>query len=66
MTIEDFLARRSRMLFLDAAASMEAAPVVAKMMADIMLQHPDWIKQQLEDYVLIANNYLPTLNTHQT
>jgi glycerol-3-phosphate dehydrogenase len=66
MTIEDFLARRSRMLFLDAVASMEAAPVVATWMANIMQKNSDWIKQQVDDYILIANNYLPNINTqHQ-
>ncbi len=62
ITIEDFLARRSRMLFLDAAASIEIAPVVAKLMADIMHQDQKWIKQQVDDYILIANNYLPSSN----
>ncbi len=32
-TVEDFLARRTRVLFLDAKASIEMAPTVAKLMA---------------------------------
>ena len=32
-TVEDFLARRSRLLLLDARASMEAAPAVARLLA---------------------------------
>ena len=62
MTIEDFLARRSRMLFLDAAASMEAAPFVAEVMAAILEQDPTWVSQQTDDYKIIAKNYLPNIN----
>lgn len=62
MTIEDFLARRSRMLFLDAAASMEAAPFVAELMAAILQHDQSWVRQQMEDYKIIAKNYLPTIN----
>ena len=65
MTIEDFLARRSRMLFLDATASMEAAPGVAKMMAEILQHNQTWINQQTEDFKLVANNYLPSMNAQQ-
>ena len=66
LTIEDFLARRSRMLFLDAKASIEAAPVVAKMMASLLGHDDSWIKKQTDDYILVANNYLPNLNPPQT
>ena len=62
MTIEDFLARRSRMLFLDAAASMEAAPFVAELMAAILQHDQSWVRQQTDEYRLIAKNYLPTIN----
>jgi len=65
MTIEDFLARRSRMLFLDARASVEAAPVVAQMMASLLHEDATWISQQLDAYTLLAKNYLPPGNeTH--
>ena len=62
MTIEDFLARRTRMLFLDAAASMEAAPFVAELMAAILQHDQSWIKQQMDDYRMVAKNYLPNIN----
>lgn len=62
MTIEDFLARRSRMLFLDAGASIEAAPFVAEVMAAILEHDQSWVRQQTDDYKLIAKNYLPTIN----
>ena len=32
-TVEDFLARRTRMLLIDAKAAIETAPVVAKLMS---------------------------------
>jgi len=59
MTIEDFLARRSRMLFLDAKASVEAAPIVARQMALLLHKEESWIRQEIDAYILLAKNYLP-------
>lgn len=59
VTIEDFLARRTRMLFLDARASVEAAPVVAQRMAILLGKDDSWIRQQIEEYTILAKNYLP-------
>lgn len=59
MTLEDMLARRTRMLFLDARASWECAPRVAAMMAEIMGHDRTWIDQQLASYLQVAKNYLP-------
>ncbi|MFZ1678731.1 MAG: glycerol-3-phosphate dehydrogenase C-terminal domain-containing protein, partial [Saprospiraceae bacterium] len=59
MTIEDLLARRTRMLFLDAKASIEAAPLVAGIMAKEMGKNEAWIQQQVDDYIMMAKNYLP-------
>jgi glycerol-3-phosphate dehydrogenase len=63
MTIEDFLARRSRMLFLDAKASVESAPVVADLMAGLLAKDANWVRQQLDEYTLLAKNYLPSINS---
>ncbi|MDZ4749844.1 MAG: glycerol-3-phosphate dehydrogenase/oxidase [Saprospiraceae bacterium] len=60
MTIEDFLARRSRMLFLDARASVEAAPVVAQVMSALLRKDESWVSQQIEAYSFLAKNYLPS------
>jgi glycerol-3-phosphate dehydrogenase len=57
-TVEDFLARRSRSLFLDANASIEMAPIVAKLMAKELKKNRKWIKEQVESYTLIAKSYL--------
>jgi len=66
MTIEDFLARRSRMLFLDAKASVEAASIVAAQMADLMKMDENWITKQVDAYRLLAKNYLPRINSVTT
>ncbi|MCF8372026.1 MAG: glycerol-3-phosphate dehydrogenase/oxidase [Bacteroidales bacterium] len=57
-TVEDFLARRTRLLLLDARASMEAAPVVAKIMAKELGRDEEWEKNQIREYTQVATNYL--------
>ncbi len=56
--IEDFLARRTRLLLLDAKASIEVAPIVAEMMAKELKHDKDWIVNQIENYTKLAKNYL--------
>jgi glycerol-3-phosphate dehydrogenase len=56
-TVEDVLARRTRALLLDARASIEAAPAVAKLMARGTLRGRGWQKQQVEAYIEVAKNY---------
>ena len=58
-TLEDVLARRVRMLFLDAAATYEAAPEVAKLMADELGLGEDWIDEQVNEFrELIKAHYM--------
>lgn len=57
-TVEDVLARRTRMLFLDAAAAMESAPQVADLMAKELQQDDVWIQQQVSAFTLLAKQYL--------
>ncbi|MFH2012319.1 MAG: glycerol-3-phosphate dehydrogenase/oxidase [Pseudomonadota bacterium] len=57
-TVEDFLARRRRTLFLDARASLEMAPAVAKLMAAELKKGINWEKSQIELFQKTANNYL--------
>lgn len=59
-TVEDVLARRIRILFLDARAAMEAAPRVAALMAKELSYDADWQKQQTENFLQLARNYLIT------
>lgn len=54
-TVEDVLARRLRILFLDAKAAIEAAPVVATILKDEL---PQWKEKQLADFIDLAKNYL--------
>lgn len=55
--VEDFLARRIRLLLLDAQASREAAPLVAKIMAEQLDKSEEWVNQELEDYELLIKNF---------
>jgi glycerol-3-phosphate dehydrogenase len=57
-TVEDFLARRTRALLLDARASIESAPRVASLMASKLNRTPRWCKSQVEYFTGIAQNYI--------
>ena len=56
--VEDFLARRTRTLFLDAKASIEMAPRVAKLMATELKKNRKWVKEQVDSYNMVAKGYL--------
>ncbi|MCW3087824.1 MAG: glycerol-3-phosphate dehydrogenase/oxidase [Sediminibacterium sp.] len=56
--IEDVLARRTRLLFLDAAAAMEAAPVVASIMSKELGKDKNWEAEQLSLFETLAKQYL--------
>jgi len=58
-TVEDVLARRTRALLLDAAASIEAAPAVARLMAAELNRDENWIAAQISSYTELARGYLP-------
>ena len=57
-TVEDVLARRTRILFLDAKTAIAAAPMVAKLMAAELNKTGDWIQQQINDFNAVAKQYL--------
>jgi glycerol-3-phosphate dehydrogenase len=59
MTVEDFLSRRTRQLLLNAQEAIQAAPLVAKLMAKEMNKDEFWIKEQINIFNAIANNYKP-------
>ncbi|MNE24367.1 hypothetical protein D3C80_1176530 [compost metagenome] len=46
------------MLFLDARAAIEAAPVVAKLLATELNKDENWINQQVTDFKAIAKDYI--------
>ena len=58
ITVEDILARRMRLLFLDADAAIEAAPVVANIMAKEMNKDEQWKNNQIADFKKLAEGYL--------
>ncbi len=58
LTVEDILARRFRILFLDARAAVDMAPVVARIMAQEMGKDIEWEKSQIVDFTELAQNYL--------
>lgn len=57
-TVEDFLARRNRLLFLDARAAIQFAPAVA----DILQKELNWTNEQrdtqLNAFIQLANQYI--------
>jgi glycerol-3-phosphate dehydrogenase len=57
-TVEDVLARRTRALFLDARAAIEAAPVVASLLARELNRSDDWRTKDLASFVELARGYL--------
>jgi glycerol-3-phosphate dehydrogenase len=57
-TVEDFLARRVRMLLLDARKSIEMAPEVALLMAKELDYDANWVKEQIEEYTELAKGYI--------
>jgi glycerol-3-phosphate dehydrogenase len=58
MTVEDVLARRVRLLFLDARAASDIAPDVATIMAEEMGKDRAWIEEQVLDFQVLAKDYV--------
>lgn len=57
MTVNDFISRRTRALFLDAKASEEMAPEVAQLMAEETGNGDEWIKDQIEALKKLVSSY---------
>ncbi|MFZ1455663.1 MAG: glycerol-3-phosphate dehydrogenase/oxidase [Saprospiraceae bacterium] len=57
-TLEDILARRIRLLFLDAKAALVVAPKVCKILQTETGKDDDWYEHQLASFKAIAENYL--------
>ncbi len=58
-TLEDVLARRVRLLFLDAGAAMACAPCVVRLMAKELGHDATWCEGQLSTFNALAKGYLP-------
>jgi glycerol-3-phosphate dehydrogenase len=59
-SVEDFLARRTRALQLDARESIRIAPMVAAMMASELGYDQTWVKQQVTAFTQLARQHLLT------
>lgn len=59
VTVEDVLARRTRSLLLDAAAALEAAPLVARLMAHELGHDDGWEARQVTAFCTLGGGYLP-------
>jgi glycerol-3-phosphate dehydrogenase len=57
ITLEDVLARRTRSILLNAKATQEIAPDIAKFMANKMQKDKTWIKSQIADFEKFAEGY---------
>ncbi len=57
-TVEDVLARRIRVLFLDARAAIQAAPRVAAILAGELQKDEQWQQQQVKNFITLAQQYL--------
>ena len=53
-TVEDVLARRTRSLVLNARASIEVAPAVARILARELRRDETWVNQQTRTYTELA------------
>ena len=59
LTVEDFLARRTRALVWDARAAKKMAPEVARLMARELGRDEAWRARQVETFQALADEYLP-------
>ncbi len=60
--VEDVLARRSRLLFLDAREAIHAAPRVAGVMASLLGRDERWTSEQVRSFQETAQHYLPSIH----
>jgi len=58
ITVEDVLARRVRLLFLDARAAITSAEKVAHLLAKELEHDQNWIQNQLTEFKTVANGFL--------
>lgn len=58
--VEDVLARRSRILFLNARVAIEVAPKVAQLIAEQLGRDNHWIDNQVSSFTTLAQRYLPS------
>ncbi|MFH4968598.1 glycerol-3-phosphate dehydrogenase/oxidase [Gaetbulibacter sp. M240] len=57
-TVDDILSRRVRLLFLDARAAIDSAPIVAAMLAKELGKDKNWQDQQVTTFLELAKSYV--------
>jgi len=57
-TLDDVLARRVRLLYIDAQEALNVAPKVAEVMASELNMPESWVEEQVKSFTAIANNYI--------
>ena len=60
-TVEDVLARRVRILFVDARRAVQAAPRVAQLLAAELGYDQAWERAQVEQFTRLAERYFPSV-----
>ncbi len=60
INISDILARRLRILFLNVKIAIELAPEIGNLMAKEMNKDQKWIDEQVNNFVQLAQRYLPS------
>ena len=56
--LEDVLARRVRLLYLDARMAIQVAPEVARIMAKEMQKDTEWTMNEINSFTALANQYI--------
>lgn len=57
-TIEDILARRTRILFTNASIAVEIAPLIAQLLQNYLKESDAWLQQQLQIFNHVAKKYM--------
>ena len=60
-TVEDVLARRVQILFVDARRAVQAAPRVAQLLAAELGYDEAWERAQVEQFTRLAEHYYPSV-----
>ena len=60
-TLDDVLARRMRVLFLDTARAIQLAPQVAELMSQELNWSPEVKQKAIDDFLNMATPYLPNI-----
>ena len=58
LTVEDVLARRTRILFTDARSAIQKAPEVARQMAAQLNKEEAWVTEQVSNFKALAEQYI--------